>query len=258
MRCEIRFVGGWTTVVDVPRSTFKVERENAWAMTQGYLATGGRYYLCMYAASESANVLKSGFQTRGAYVPKVLSYRTTAEPNYPVSFTGRQMGVSDYDQPFTLPHKYVAILDRLLHIEGHLHRVQGVDLWDSICSKPGLFDIWEPEAPRNRMLGRFDEEHGGANAAQQPMILVVRVFLLNREVHVEKKTRVDIVDDGGTVSLASAIVPSSRQATRGSGFAGAMTFDQTIGLLKNTIQNHTVFAPSVKETIINDTSLVDA
>jgi len=161
MRCEIRFAGGRTRTVSVPRCGFNLERENAWAMTQGYVSRGGQYYLCMYTASENANVLESDFVTRGAYVPRILVYRRSKEPNYPVSRVGRFMRVSNYNQPFTLPYRYAAIVDRLIHIDGHLRRVEGRDLWDSVCSTPGLFDIWESDAPRNRMLGRFDEPHGG-------------------------------------------------------------------------------------------------
>jgi len=98
---------------------------------------------------------------------------------------------------------------------------------------------------------------GGAYEAQRPMILIVRVYRLDREVYVEEKqSRTDTVDDSGLCRLSAPIIPYSRQEAQGSGFAGALAFDEAVALLKDAIRDYTAYSPTIKEELINDTSLI--
>jgi len=255
MKCSISFKNGPDRRVPVPSGTFKIERENAWAMIVGYDSGGKKYYQSIYVASERANVLKAGFNKKGSYTPKVISYRTTPEPMYPVSDTGLRMGVSDYTRPFPLRHRYVAILDRVFHItDKELHRKWALsDLWPPMCDTPGIFKIWKAEAPYNVLMGRFDMQRGGAGEAEDPQILVLRLFELDRQVLVRtNRSRCDSVVDRGEVRLKRPIVPYDSHDRFSQGFQGTDYFKDILTKIQATLSGF-----RHDEEIVNDTSQIE-
>jgi hypothetical protein len=246
MRCIIPLKGGQKRIVNLPTKTLKVERENAWAMTRGYRRRSDNkwYYVSIFTAGERAVSLQDDFDKRSGYVPKILSYRKHPEPRFPVSQDGADMGHSNYKQSFPLPHRYVAILNSIFYVDKEFHTNRGEkDIWGVLCNN-GVFDIWEPVAPYNRLTGLFDE---GTRKKEimKPQILLLRVFELDRAL---------MVEDG----LKRPIIPYDRDDKSLHAFQGTYTIEDT----GNRIGDHLretldpIHVPW-EEVLVNDTSQIE-
>jgi hypothetical protein len=135
--------------------SLKVERENAKAMIEGYYKDNVKYYVSMFVALKEAWSLKGNFREN----PKLITtQRTERDPKYPLSIWGENMNAQYYDIPAT----YLAILDRIFHIDNNK------EVWEILCNN-GVFDIWKPIAPWNRLNSRKAEP-------RYPMILLIRIF----------------------------------------------------------------------------------
>lgn len=257
LRCLISLKGGQDKLVQIPRATPKVERENAWAITNGYRKSAGLYYVSIFTALEDAVILKNGFTERDRFIPQLLSYRTSQEEQYPVSKWGLLMGVSDYTHPFLLLHRYVAILDRIFYIKKEFHDDRGMELWEVLCNN-GIFDIWEPVAPYHRLTGHFDLERGGKKNIMRPQILLLRVFELDRTLGVEhRKTHTDLVvssGDGTPLTLKKPVIPYDVNDRFYHGFRGKYTFVDVGDRIEETLEN---FDALRDEEIVNDTSRIE-
>ena len=262
LRCLIPLAGGQNKIVNISRSVPKVERENAWAMTQGYLRRkdNNKYYVSIFTAGENGVILKNGFNKRNGFIPSVLSYKTSQEPEYPVSQDGLDMGVSDYERQFTLPHKYVAILDRIFCFSKQVHDDRGMEIWGVLC-KNGIFDIWEPIAPYHRLTGRFDLERGGRKTIKtimEPQILLLRIFELDRTLDVEHRhTYTDLVRssaDETPLILKRPLIPYTLHDKFYHGFQGKYTFADTRDCIKEALDK---IGAQHNEVVINDTSQIE-
>lgn len=254
--CHMRFRGGQVREVSLPRQTLKIERENALAMSKGYHENSDLLYVSVYASGEDAVALRNDFDNRKGYVPKVLSYRTSQEPNYPISSVGRSMGVSDYSRPFSLPYKYVAIVDRIFFVqEDFIFNIDlHADLWREFC-KNGIFDIWEPDAPFNRWEGNFDLARSGKKVIKSPQILLLRIFELDKPIMVKhRKTYTDTVMPGEDVYLKRPIIPFNKNDRFADGFYGTYYFADLMHLIRTTLSDLDALE---RETLVNDTSLIN-
>jgi hypothetical protein len=258
MRCFIPLKGGHRRVVNLPKRTFKVERENGKAMTQGYRRRldDSLYYVSMYTSGDNAVALNLDFDAKGLYTPKVLSYRTSQEPRYPVSRDGFDMGVSDYKQPFTLPHKYVAILNSIVYIDKEFHTERGMELWGALCNN-GIFDIWEPAAPYHRLIGDFDLDTE-KQPIMKPQILLLRIFELDRALAVEhQENRTDLVvgsSHQAPLTLKGPIIPYDDGDESCHGFRGKYTLVDIGNRILKTLED--MDAPH-EEVLVNDTSQIE-
>jgi hypothetical protein len=258
LRCLIPLKGGQNKVIQIPQSAPKVERENAWAMTNGYHKSVDLYHVSIFTAGENAVILKNGFADRGRFIPKVLSYKVTQENQYPVSECGLQMGVSDYDKPFLLPHKYVAILDRIFYIKKGFHDNRGMELWTNLCNN-GIFDIWKPVAPFNRLIGDFDlERTGKKKIINRPQILLLRVYELDRTLTVEHRPTftdaVTVTSNEIPLTLRRPMIPYDSNDGVFRDFRGKYTFSDIGDRIENTLEK---FSALQDQVIINDTSKIE-
>jgi hypothetical protein len=254
LRCLIPLKDGNSLKVIVPISTLKVERENAWAMTVGYSKSNKLNYSTIFTALKDGWALKNSFTAKSRYIPKVLSYRNSKEPNYYVSVMGLSMGVSDYDQPFSLPHKYVAILDRIFYINEQFHKERGMELWNMLCGN-GIFDQWNPSAPFNRLTGNFDVERGGEKEVKEPQILLLRVYELDKTIRVQNKhAHIDtITEDICDLKLKQPVIPYNPDDRFYSSFKGKFDFESIINLIRNSLEHFGI----LNEKKVNDTSLIE-
>lgn len=254
--CVIHFKGGQKKVVGIPRNAPKIERENAWAMTRGYLKPEGRFYVSIFTSGENGKIREEGFDKVGKYTPRVLSFNSTKDKDFPVSQTGFEMGVSDYTKQFPVAHRYIAILDRIFFIDKRFHDNQGMELWEELCGN-GVFDIWRPKAPYNRERGEFNEERGGRRPIYEPQILLLRVYQLGRPLHVEhRKTYTDRVRDItglAPLTLKRPIIPYDTDDRFYNDFEGKYTFVDIGDRIEKTMEKFGI----LNEKIINDTSKIE-
>ena len=255
-KCRLFIKGGQDKVVQIPREVPKIERENAWAMTNGFYKDGNLYYVSIFTAGENGVILKNGFADRGRFIPKVLSFKVSQEKQYPVSNLGVRMGVSDYAQQFSLTHRYVAILDRIFYIKKEFHDIRGIELWKDMCNN-GVFDIWEPIAPYHRLTGFFDLEKGGQKVITRPQILLLRVFELNNPLIVKHRpTFTDLITGssaGLPLTLKRPLIPYDVNDRLYRDFKGKYTFSDISNLIKNTL----VKFGQMDEELVNDTSQIE-
>lgn len=92
--------GGQRKEVFVPKSTLKIERENAWALIKGFQENNKTYYTSIFTALKFATALKSGFNKESCCIPKVLSYRNSEEPNYPAQLERFPSKAIDYSRSY--------------------------------------------------------------------------------------------------------------------------------------------------------------
>jgi hypothetical protein len=260
LKCLIPLRGSHQKIVNISRRAPKVERENAWAMTQSYRRRkdNNSYYVSIFTAGENAVILRNGFKTRDGFIPSVLSYKTSPEPEYPVSQDGFDMGISNYTQQFTLPHKYVAILDRIFSLKKKVHDTRGMEIWRELC-KNGIFDIWEPIAPYHRLTGSFDLERGNEKKLiMEPQILLLRIFELDRSLDVKhEKTFTDLVTsstDEAPLTLKRPLIPYDAHDKFYQDFQGKYTFVDIGNRIEETLDKKSV---QYEEVVINDTSLIE-
>ena len=259
LRCLIPLKGSQDKVVQIPRTAPKVERENAWAMTQGYRKDKDNdlYYVSIFTSSEDAVILENGFAERDRFIPQVLSYTIGKQEEFPVSQWGHSMPVS-YDEQFPLPHKYVAILNSIFYLKKEVHDNRGIEIWGVLCNN-GIFDIWEPAAPYHRLTGYFDMQRGGKKKTiMKPQILLLRVFELDRTLSVEHrhapKDWVTSSGDGAPLTLKRPVIPYDVNDRFYRDFRGKYTLVDIGDRILETLEK---FGALRKEELVNDTSQIE-
>jgi hypothetical protein len=152
-------------VFQVDSHTLKLEKENAVAMTEGFLKNGERHHVSIFTASEESVALKVGdFR----HHPKLLTPKKAPPKKiFPLSLIGMSLDVRycDYDSKAN----YVAFIDTIFHIK------HDIRIWNELCNN-GVFDIWDPKAPYNMLT------HDAKNMPverKDPMILLLRIFKIN-------------------------------------------------------------------------------
>jgi hypothetical protein len=202
--------------VDINEITLKVERQNAKAMVEGFMKDSERHYISIFAASKKSISLKKDFQT----FPKLLENNNARDPKkiYPLSHIGKKMAAELYE----VPHRYVAVLDRIFHIKNE------INLWKDICTN-GLFDIWEPQAPFNCL-----------NEKENPMVLLLRIY----EVDYDFKNDIRWYNDHyslipkSRVKLVKPVIPLNRADSSNTEFDGTLYFTELTEKLRNTLSRH--------------------
>lgn len=101
---------------------FKIEKENAKAMIEGFKKDDKIIHQCIYCF--------------GRHMPAGLIITNKNPSRFPLSRIGRNLDADEY----TIDYKYVA------HVVAHYPIINTIELWDELCSN-GLFDIWNPSAP---------------------------------------------------------------------------------------------------------------
>lgn len=204
--------------------TLKVERENFKAMIDGFWKNGRQYYVTIFTSHKEAKSIQNDF----VHLPKVLTTkRGNPRPEYPLSETGKSLKSKEYNPPA----KYVAVLDRMLHIENN------INIWNELC-QDGIFDIWQPVAPFNSLEDK-----------QDPTILILRIFEMNKDFtsEIEEGTYFDKVETQ-EVQIIKPIIPYNKGDIGGESFNGSYYFADIIDKVKEVTSSYLR-----KEEIIFDT-----
>jgi len=148
---------------------FKVERENAKAMVEGFNKAGKRHHLSIYCSTN-----KSLFYDKRL----LLTNKGPLRKEYPLSEIGEQLDAWDYEPEY----KYVVSCIDVFEIKNVM------TLWNRLCSND-VFDIWKPEAPFNR----FDLPH--ITQSLRYYIKLIRLYELDEPVSID---RVKLKKDDGS------------------------------------------------------------
>ena len=205
--------------------TLKVEKQNSIALVDGFMKHSKRYYSSIFTAHKRAKSLENKFKE----IPKLLSnFKGAPKRKYPLSQIGNGLNVNGYE----LSGKYIAILDRIFHINND------ISIWQNLCTN-GIFDIWEPEAPFNSLDKKED-----------PMILLLRIFEIDYDFTDEIK-RGTYFDDipSRKVRVVRPIIPKDKEDFFCNKYNGTYYFDKIISEIKFATKDFLI-----KEELIHDTS----
>ena len=207
--------------------TLKVEKQNAIALTQGFLKESKRYYSSIFTAHQNSISMQKDFRE----VPKLLtSFRGPPRQEYPLSDIGKDLHTEGYE----LRGKYVAILDRIFHIRNN------IKIWEELCNN-GVFDIWEPEAPYNSLRDKID-----------PMILLLRIFEIDYDFTNEiTKGRYFGTIAGRKVRIIRPIIPNNESDPFSKKYDGSYYFANIIEKIRSEISGYLH-----SEEVICDTSVI--
>jgi hypothetical protein len=168
------------------RTCFKIDKPNAVSMIFGYRQHGTIRHTAIWV------------DVKDRYDTSLLSFNRS-----PTRFTLSEVGRRLNADRRIIPYKYVAIWNTQYFIRNDM------GLWNTIC-RNGLFDIWHPEAPYERL----------AEAESDPRshrIILFRIFMANREFRdnqiVPKSSRIDhLIAPDRNVELTSPVVPDAEFA----------------------------------------------
>lgn len=132
------------------RDCFKICKNNAKAMIEGFEKNGKLIHQCIYC------------EVKNKQFPKLITLNK-GNTRFTLSEIGKQLDAGFY----SIPYKYIASLEKEYFIN------YNSKIWEKICNN-GLFDIWEPEAPHNR----FGESELNSN---QFRILLLRIYEIEEE-----------------------------------------------------------------------------
>jgi len=204
--------------------TLKVEKQNAIALTQGFLKESKRYYSSIFAAHQNSISMQKKFRQ----VPKLLiSFRGRPRPEYPLSYIGKDLCTEGYK----LKARYVAILDRIFHIRNN------IKIWQELCNN-GIFDIWEPEAPYNSLIDKID-----------PMILLLRIFEIDYDFsnEIAKGGYFDTIA-GGKVRIVRPIIPNNERDAFSKEYDGSYYFEDIIEKIRSGVSGYLHREEAVRDT----------
>ena len=164
----------------------KLEKVNAIAMRNGFFKDATQHHVTIFMAHDGAWALKNNFCKN----PKLITLKKSDNPRYVPSNIGRTLLRS----PYTHEMNCVAILDTKFHISN------SKDVWRTLCNN-GIFDIWLPSAPFNRLDGKKD-----------PMILLLRICEVNHDFSNQlycKNTRVNGINGDRFVKIKMPIIQNA-------------------------------------------------
>jgi hypothetical protein len=213
--------------IRVNTHSLKVEKENFKAMIDGFWKNGRQYYVTIFTSHKDAKSIQNNF----FHLPKVLTTkRGNPRPEYPLSEIGKSLKSKEYNPPA----RYVAVLDRMLHIEND------INIWDELC-QDGIFDIWQPVAPFNSLQGK-----------QDPTILILRIFEANKDFseEIEEGTYFDKVKTQ-EVQIVRPIIPYGKNDIGEESFNGSYYFADIVDKVRKATSSYLR-----KEEIILDTSKI--
>lgn len=211
-------------LLNINTQTLKVEKQNAIALTQGFLKESKRYYSSIFTAHQNSKSMQKQFRQ----VPKLLtSFRTRPRPEYPLSVIGKDLHAEGYE----LRGKYVAILDRIFHIRNNIR------IWERLCNN-GVFDIWEPEAPYNSLSNKID-----------PMILLLRIFEIDYDFsnEIAKGRYVDRIA-GRKVGIVRPIIPNNERDAFSKEYDGSYYFEDIIEKIRSGVSGYLHWEEAIRDT----------
>lgn len=135
---------------------FKIEKENAQAMIDGYDFNGKHIYQAIYC-----DVINKPF-------PMLITLNKHSS-KFTLSEFGRQQL---NPESFKIPYKYIAVYDSEYFI------INDIQLWKNVCNN-GLFNIWSPYAPYKR----FSESKKDSSEYR---ILLLRIYEIIEEFSEEE------------------------------------------------------------------------
>jgi len=214
--------------------TLKVEKQNAIALTQGFLKESKRYYSSIFTAHQNSISMQKDFRE----MPKLLtSFRGRPRRKYPLSDIGKDLHTEGYE----LRGKYVAILDRIFHIRDN------IKIWEELCNN-GVFDIWEPEAPYNSLSGKID-----------PMILLLRIFEIDYDFtnEITKGGYFDMIA-GGKVRIIRPIIPNNERGAFSKEYDGSYYFEDIIEKIRSGVSGYLHWEEAIRDTSAANSNISDA
>lgn len=167
--------------MEVDRRCFKIDRPNAMAMISGFFKNGK-----LHRQSIWLDVTTKPF-------PMLISLNRR-----PTRFQLSELGRHLDPEEFSIPYRYIAILNSEYHIKNDMQ------LWEGICSN-GLFDIWDPISPYRRF----------AESKSDPFrfrIQLLRIHEINEEFQpnqiVPVSDRVDhLIASRRTITIKGPVIP---------------------------------------------------
>jgi hypothetical protein len=167
--------------MEVDRRCFKIDRPNAMAMISGFFKDGK-----LHRQSIWLDVTTKPF-------PMLISLNRR-----PTRFHLSELGGHLDPEEFSIPYRYIAILDSEYHIKNDMR------LWEKICSN-GLFDIWDPFSPYRR----FSESKSDPSRFR---IQLLRIYEINEEFQpnqiVPVSDRVDhLIASRRTITIKDPVIP---------------------------------------------------
>lgn len=182
----------------IDKCCFKIDKTNAKAMIEGY-ALGSK----LIRQAIWCDVTSKPF-------PMLITLNRT-----PTKFQRSKLGESLKPNTYTIPYKYIAVLDSEYPIKNDIR------LWLVLCNNT-LFNTWAPEAPYTRYAQSKKDQ-------SQFRILLLRIYEIVEEfrqqdiIHVSD--RIDhLVIEFTTVTIAKPVIPDKE-------------FDTIKNLLKDSV-NH--------------------
>ncbi|SPF38531.1 hypothetical protein SBDP1_200015 [Syntrophobacter sp. SbD1] len=156
--------------VELAQTSLHVEKVNAQAMIEGYKDNLGIHrHVSIFAATGRATAMQNDFRRFPKLITRHKGDRSLRD--YPMSVVGKNLN----DSPYIHKLKYIAMLDTIFYLnEVDVNNKVDMKMLKDLCTS-GIFDIWEPIAPHNRFLDKK------FNAKQSPMILLVRIWELERD-----------------------------------------------------------------------------
>jgi hypothetical protein len=215
--------------------TLKVERQNAWAMIEGFRKKDEHFFVSIFTAHLRAKSIQRDFKQ----YPKLITLIKKPKPYYPLNEDiVNQPEFSKYRHKY----RYIAVLDRIFHITNKN------STWNELCNN-GIFDIWSPSAPYNSLI---DQDTGLEK--EDPMILLLRIFEIENgfnEIDIKFGAHTDHVKKQVQLHFLRPVIPQNRNDKFSQNFKGAYYFEDIIEKIQKSLEGSIV-----QEEKVNDTSLI--
>jgi len=208
------------------KMTFKIEPENAWGMIEGFHKKNEHYYVSIYAADPKAVSLRGNFKD----YPKLLTKSKKSRDDFPPN---RNIIDRNAVNNFQLKSRYVAVLDRIFLINNN------IGIWNKLCNN-GIFDIWDPRAPNNRLIDKED-----------PMILLLRIFEVDNDFSKDviiQKTFWDKVQRTAPLQFIRPIIPKNKDDPISNNYKGIDYFDDIIKKIRSSLGESLIDVEKVRDT----------
>lgn len=172
------------TYMEISERCFKIDKNNAQAMIEGYNYNGKYTHQAIYC-----DVVQKPF-------PMLITLNRSKSP-----FRPSPIGKSQRADSFNMPYKYVAFLDSEYFIRNEL------ELWKILCDN-GLFNIWLPESPYKR----FNQSKKNKKYYR---ILLLRIYEISEEINKDsiifKSARIDNINKKDTtITIKKPIIDEKR------------------------------------------------
>lgn len=213
----------------------KVERQNAWAMIEGFRKKDEHFYVSIFTAHRRAKSIQRNFQQYPKLITLIRQPKSYYSLNYDIV---NQPEFSKYQHKY----RYIAVLDRIFHITNK------ISIWNELCNN-GIFDIWSPNAPYNSLI---DQKTGLEK--EDPMILLLRIFEIENgfeEEEIKFGAQIDHVRKQVKLHIIRPVIPQNQYDKFSKTFKGTYYFDDIINKIRKSLKG-TMY----REDLVNHTSLI--